>query len=94
MVDRAILIDDTDEKPTPFHRLRDVLTSLVAHNLLSPRLDRRSKGRDCIVFYLNRLLCVHFDLPLGYGGWREKSLNDLNNWVSHGNLAIKEKRLV
>ena len=94
MADRAILIDDTDEKPTPLHRLRDVLTSLVAQNLLSPRLDRRSKGRDCVVFYLNRLLCVHFDLPLGYGGWREKSLNDLNNWVSHGSLAIKEERLV
>lgn len=94
MTDRAVLIDDTDEKPTPFHKLRDVLTSLVAQNLLSPRLDHRNKGRSYIVFYLNRLLCVHFDLPLGYGGWREKSLKDLNNWVSHGSLAIKEKRLI
>ena len=94
MDDRAVLIDDTDEKPTPFRKLRDVLTSLVAHNLLSPRLDHRNKGRDYVVFYLNRLLCVHFDLPLGYGGWREKSLKDLNNWVDRGALAAKEKRLV
>ena len=94
MTDRAVLIDDTDEKPTPFRKLRDVLTSLVAQNLLLPRLDHRNKGRAYIVFYLNRLLCVHFNLPLGYGGWREKSLNDLNHWVSRGSLASKAKRLV
>ena len=94
MTQRAVLIDDTDENPTPFRQLRDVLTSLVAQNLLLPRLDHHNKGRDYIVFYLNRLLCVHFNLPLGYGGWREKSLNDLNNWVSHGSHASTEKRLV
>ena len=94
MTDRAVLIDESDKKPTPLRKLRDVLASLVAHNLLLPRLDHRNKGRDYIVFYLNRLLCVHFNLPLQYGGWREKSLNDLNNWVSHGSLAIKKKRLV
>ena len=94
MSDRSILIDDSDEKPTPFPKLRDILASLVAHNLLSPRLDHRNKGRDYLIFYLNRLLCVYFDLPLGYGGWREKDLLDLNNWIDAGKLAIKKKDLV
>ena len=90
MTDRAYLI----ENRTLYVKLRDVLTTLVAHNLLTPRLDRRSKGRRVLVFYLNRLTCVRFDLPLGYGGWREKTLNELSSWLEYGAEAAKENRLV
>ena len=94
MEDRARLIDDTDVNPTSYVKLRDVLTTLVAHNLLTPRLDHRNKGRRFVVFYLNRLTCVRFDLPLGYGGWREKTLRELSSWLQHGAKAAKEERLV
>ena len=90
MDDRAVLIDDTDDRPAPFRRLREVLTSLVAHNLVSPHLDHHNKGRNYVIFYLNRLLCAHFDLPLGYGGWREKGLMELDDWVKRGKVAIQE----
>jgi hypothetical protein len=30
---------------------------------------------------LNRLLCVHFDLPLGYGLYKEKPLAILSQWI-------------
>ncbi|MFF8803080.1 MULTISPECIES: hypothetical protein [unclassified Methylobacterium] len=84
MQDRGTLIDSSDEKIKHLLGLRDVLTSLVAHNLLIPRLDHRNKDKSYVVFYLNRLLCVHFGLPLGYGGWREKKLKDLIDWQEHG----------
>lgn len=94
MTDRAQLIDGIDGTPNPFEKLRNVLTSLVAHNLLAPRLDHKNKGREYVVFYLNRLVCVQFDLPMGYGGWREKSLLELSDWMENGRQAVKEDRLV
>lgn len=84
MADRAQLIDSPDDEIRPFIPLRDVLTSLVAQNLLVPRVDHQNNGRTYVVFYLNRLLCVHFDLPLGYGGWRHKSLSSLVRWQELG----------
>ncbi len=94
MEERAQLIDGPSDSSPHYAKLRDVLTSLVAHNLLAPRLDHKNKGREYVVFYLNRLICVHFDLALGYGGWREKPLRELVDWVEHGRRAVKEARLV
>ena len=73
MEDRARLIDnDGTEKQTLHVKLRDVLTTLVAHNLLMPRLDHKNKGRNFVVFISIGWCVWKFDLPLGYGGWREK----------------------
>ncbi len=94
MEDRRRLIDDKGPESGNYQKLRDVLTSLVAHNLLTPRLDHKNKNREYLVFYMNRLVCVHFDLPLGYGGWREKSLKDLSLWTEKGRQAVKEARRV
>jgi len=94
MEDRARLIDRADQGPSYYAKLRDVLASLVAHNEIAPRIDHRNKGREYVVFYLNRLVCVHFNLPLGYGGWREKSLQELSQWLERGRAAVREERLV
>lgn len=84
MSDRRILIDSEDEDIKHYLKLRDVLTSLVAHNLLVPRVDHQNKGRSYVVFYLNRLLCVQYNLPLGFGGWREQNLKTLLDWMENG----------
>ena len=84
MSDRKKLIDSPDEEIKHFIKLRDVLASLVAHNLLIPSIDRQHGGKSIVLFYLNRLLCVQFNLPLGYGGWREKTLLELNEWMERG----------
>lgn len=84
MQDREDLIDSPDDKIKHLLGLREVLTSLVAHNLLVPRLDHQNNGKSYVVFYLNRLLCVQFGLPLGYGGWRPRTLKDLINWQEFG----------
>lgn len=96
MQDRKLLIDSPDEEIKHYLKLRDVLTSLVAHNLLVPRVDHQNKGRSYVVFYLNRLLCVRFNLPLGFGGWREQSLKTMLNWMEKGppTEEVKEGNLV
>lgn len=87
MQERKLLIDSPDEEIKHLVGLRDVLTSLVAHNLLVPRLDHQNNNRAYVVFNLNRLLCVQFGLPLGYGGWRAKSLKELLHWQEAGAQA-------
>ena len=72
MQDRARLIDGGRELAA-FADLRATLAALVSQNLLEPTLDHKNKGESLIIFYLNRILCAHFDLPLGYGGWRKRA---------------------
>lgn len=90
MAERAVLIDSRDEQIRHYAKLRDILTSLVAHNLLIPSLDQQQGGRRVVVFYLNRLLCVQFGLPLGRGGWRHKSLDELSGWLQRGSAGSPE----
>ena len=84
MAERKVLIDNPGGRAKHLSKLRDVLTSLVAHNLLIPYLNRQQGGRSLVVFYLNRLLCVQFGLPLGRGGWRHRPLEELNAWLEKG----------
>lgn len=92
MQDRARLTD-VDKNAKVYADLRAVLAALVSQNLLEPTLDHRNKGENLLVFYMNRLLCAKFDLPLGYGGWRKKSLQELADWMTKGAAAV-ERSLV
>jgi hypothetical protein len=65
-------------------RLARTLTTCLSHNLLEPIVDQKCKGERWMVFYLNRMLCVQFGLPLGYGGWRPKTLRELCLWLEKG----------
>jgi len=93
MQDRARLIGGGRQSQA-FGELRSMLAALVSQNLLEPNLDHKNKGESLIIFYLNRVLCAHFDLPLGYGGWRKKSLKELSDWLARGRSAVTEKSLV
>ena len=44
-----------------------------------------------MVLYLNRMFCVYFDLPLEYGGFREKSLDELTGWINGGSRDTTRK---
>ena len=84
MYDRERLLEvDSRQDPTTA-RLRRALHAAIAHNLLTPYLDRQAKNSTWMVLYMNRLLCPVFDLPLGQGGYREKSLTELIAWVHTG----------
>ncbi|MBI2266244.1 MAG: hypothetical protein HYU64_13930 [Armatimonadetes bacterium] len=73
-----------DPKSAKFQALRRVVSSAIAHNLLEPILDYEVKGGRWMVLYLNRVLCVQFELPLHYGGFRERKLTELCQWLEQG----------
>lgn len=62
-------------------RLGEMITSALSHNLLVAQLDYSCKKEKWMVLNLNRLLCVHFDLPLGYGLYKERPLKTLIHWL-------------
>lgn len=65
-----------------------LLSSAVAHNVvfMRPESKQGKAGETVTVFYLNRLLCVHFKLPIGLGGWWKRK-------VDHFAILTKESRL-
>lgn len=96
MRDRDRLRDAEYRRTHPAHaELAHILSFALANNLLEPVLNHRNKGDRWMLLNLNRFLCVHFDLPLQYGGWREKSLKELSRWLEDGVKALKrEERLL
>lgn len=67
---------------TEFKLLAEVISLCVSNNLLKVDRDVQCKGDHWTVFYLNRMWCVPYELPLQYGGWRQKSLNELASWMT------------
>jgi len=83
MADLKSLQDERIARHDPSARaLIQVLTTAVWNNLLQVKLDYPCKNRLWAVFYLNRLLCAHYELPLHYGGFREKKLAEVKRWIS------------
>ncbi len=64
--------------------LYQAIESAVAHNILDPEPNLKCKGKEFLVLYLNRLLCVPFELPLQRGGFREQKLSTLMEWPVSG----------
>ena len=61
-------------KRAKYQREIDILCRCVASNYLE-KTEVTQSSENYTVFYLNRWLCVHYDLPLGYGGWKGLSLS-------------------
>lgn len=59
--------------------LEKVLKTCISQNLFEEIKEYRQgrKGEKWVILYLNRILCVHFGLPLNYGGWRPRRLSAL-----------------
>ena len=71
----ALAINGVDDGIKVF---RETLASAVAGNVLwVKKLKQGQAGAEKLVFYLNRLICVQFDLPLHYGGWQRLSIETL-----------------
>jgi hypothetical protein len=84
MADRERLLTGAKPRDAQYGKLADVLAACLAQNLLDTTLNYKCKGVNWMVLYLNRLLCAHFGLPLGYGGFKEKKLKDLATWLDPG----------
>jgi hypothetical protein len=95
MADRANLLDPHYIASHPTHaRLGEVLAAAIANNLLEPILDYKCKGTMWMVLNLNRLLCPKYWLPLQYGGFKEKRLDELASWLSNGYKTTKTESLL
>ena len=70
-----------------YGKLADVIAACLANNLLEVRDEARAKGQVWYVLFLNRLLCVRFDLPFAYSGWRPVSPAQLVRWSESGYRA-------
>jgi hypothetical protein len=75
-------------------RLGEMLASALAHNLLVAQLDYSCKDEKWMVLNLNRLLCVHFDLPLSYGLYKERPLKTLVQWLDRPFSELSEGELL
>jgi len=87
MTEREQLLDATNSRR--YAKLAKALASCISDNLVEVTLDhlQGQKGRPWMVLYLNRWLCIHFGLPLGYGGWRPVKLDDLCHWLDQGRAS-------
>jgi len=71
-----------------------LLAECVAENLLMARDSSASTSREGgTVFYLNRTLCAHFDLPLQTGGWQDVSADTMIEWMELGPQPNRRRRL-
>ena len=65
-----------------YNPLINIISTCVAYNLLEiQKVNQGKKGQVWDVYYLNKWLCVLFDLPLASGGWRAKTPNELIKWT-------------
>lgn len=78
---RLITEDEWIKNPI-YEPLINVISTCVSYNLLELKKTKQGeKGQIWDVFYLNRWLCVRYDLPLSYGGFRHKSPDELIRWI-------------
>ena len=89
--ERNALISAAQSSDSTAMRLLNALGSAVAHNVLSLRVTDRQRDEDRAVFYLNRLVCPAYDLPLGFGGYKPQKISRLSEWVVSG-LASRQRR--
>lgn len=85
MAERDKLRDPSYLKDRPdAERLANVIATCLAHNILEAIPNYAQGYQLWMILYLNRLLCVHFGLPLQYGGWRPKKIDELCRWQEGG----------
>lgn len=78
-------LESTDGLGGKSSLLARVLSECSAENLLLTRTSSASSSREGgTVFYLNRTLCAHYDLPLQQGGWQDVAAADLMEWMERG----------
>ncbi len=77
------LLKDQDWRESEyFDPLREVMKTCLAYNLFElQKVIQGKKGQEWNVYYLNRWLCVKYNLPLQLGGWNKISPNELIKWI-------------
>jgi hypothetical protein len=95
MQERETLLDPAHlAKSPPTAAFASMLGTAIAHNLLHAEVDYKVKGNRYMVLYLNRLFCPKYELPLQFGGFREKPLREFITWAEKGYRPSKSETLL
>ncbi|MCD4677121.1 MAG: hypothetical protein K8S18_14170 [Desulfobacula sp.] len=78
------------KKNPKYYRLVKTISSAISHNLLELHPNIKQGGKEWVVLYLNRMLCLHFGLPLQFGGWRGNSIDEICKWLDVGFKLTKK----
>jgi hypothetical protein len=76
-----------------YKRFAEMLAAALSQNVFRAILDHKVKGGRYMVLYLNRIICVRYRLPLHYGGFKEKPLEELVGWLARGFTKKEELSL-
>ena len=79
--ERNTLVETARDPSSPERRLVNALASALAHNVLIHRPSEGRQDGDRAVFYLNRLVCPALGLPMGFGGYRQRRVSHLQEWM-------------
>lgn len=71
-----------------YRELRDVLRDCISGWYLEKR-EILQGGKEWLVFYYNRWICVKYQLPLNYGGWKSVKMGTLCNFL-HADMEKKD----
>lgn len=55
-------------------KMLEILRICISARYLEKRVISQN-NKEWFVFYLNRWICVKYNLPLGYGGWKQININ-------------------
>lgn len=95
MQERKTLIDPKEQERNPaLKAFAELLGTALANNFLHAELDYKVKGNTFMLLYLNRLLCPRYQLPLGFGSFRERPLRELMTWAEKGFRPLKAETLL
>lgn len=94
MADRDRIINSRSYKLHPeYEELVGVLSACISNNLLEARLDMKQGSQTWLILNLNRWLCLHFKLPLNYGGWRPKKPEELCSWLGSSSRNLEKTKV-
>jgi hypothetical protein len=94
MSDYENVLSQAETKKVAYRSLAELIRNAVASKLLLPSPNTKCKNRYWLVLYLNRLLCVYFNLPLSYGGFKEQKLTTLIEWMEGRKSWKKQGELI
>jgi hypothetical protein len=86
--DRKRLTDPKFWQNNPHYEvIARTLTVAIANNLIEVSIDRKQgiKGDPPkTLFFLNRWICLKYNLSFGYSGWRKVNLDTIGKWIKRG----------
>jgi len=92
MEERDILINSiVNNENSKYENIAYIISACISNNLLKVSIDEKQGGKKWMKLYLNRWLCLHFGLPLSYGGWRDYKISEIVEWVEGKPVNFKKR---